>query len=218
MDRTPRIGRAYRLLRGAYGRQHWWPADTPFEVCIGAILTQSTSWANVEKAVLNLKGADALSIEGIMSASPARLGRLIRPSLYYNVKARKLKEFARYLQSVYGGDLSKMQRCRMSGLRKELLGVWGIGPETADSILLYALSKPSFVVDAYTKRIFSRMGLIRSDAPYEEVKGLFESNLPGSVSVYNEYHALIVEHAKRSCMKRPSCKGCCLAKLCAKRI
>ena len=209
-----RVKAVYQRLLLAYGPQRWWPADTPYEVCVGAILTQSTSWANVENAVANLKKARLLSNDRILKTRNRRLAGLIRPSLYYNVKARKLREFARFLAKEYGGRVENMALEETGELRRKLLAVWGLGPETADSMLLYALDKPSFVVDAYTKRIFTRMGLIPADATYDEVKGFFETNLPRDARLYNEYHALIVEHGKNTCKMTPRCKGCCLKAMC----
>jgi endonuclease III related protein len=209
-----KVERVYELLYDEYGSQHWWPADTPFEVCIGAILTQSTSWTNVEKAIANLKAAGLLSPGGLRAARPARIAGLIRPSLYYNVKARKLKEFVGFLYRGYGGRVESMADVPLDALRVELLGVWGLGPETVDSILLYALDKQSFVVDAYTKRIFSRLGLAAEDAGYDDLKRLFEDNLCGASRLYNEYHALIVEHGKNTCKPKPICGACHLRRLC----
>ena len=217
MATTPtknRLKAVYGSLYGAYGPRHWWPADSPFEVCIGAILTQSTSWKNVEKAIANLKEAGLLSPAGILKTENRKLARLIRPSLYYNVKARKLKEFVRFLNDGYGGKVEAMAKVPTDELREELLGVWGLGPETADSILLYALCRPTFVIDAYTKRIFGRLGLVNEDATYDEVKGFFESALPKDAALYNEYHALIVEHGKNACRTKAKCDGCPLQKDC----
>jgi endonuclease III related protein len=213
--RKNRLAGVYDILYECHGPQHWWPADGAFEVCVGAILTQSTSWSNVEKAIAALKGAGLLSHDGISRARPRRLAKLIRPSLYYNVKARKLKEFVGFLGREYGGDVARMRPVPTDKLRAQLLDVWGIGPETADSILLYALGKRSFVVDAYTKRIFSRLGLMGEEAAYDEVKGFFESNIPADVRLYNEYHALIVVHGKNTCRARPLCGECSLSGGCA---
>jgi endonuclease III related protein len=215
---SERLRVAYRRLFIAYGRRHWWPADTPFEVCIGAILTQSTSWSNVERAIANLKGERLLSPAAIARVRSDKLTCLIRPSLYYNVKARKLKELVRFLQAEYGGKVENMKSTPTLELRKKLLGVWGLGPETVDSMLLYALGKPSFVVDAYTRRIFHRLGMTGKDDSYDELKAYFEANTQRSVRHYNEFHALIVEHGKRACKTKPLCGGCCLAAICAKRI
>ncbi len=206
--------RAYGLLRKAYGPQHWWPAETDYEVCVGAILTQSTSWRNVERAVGNLKAAGLLGNGRILSADSARLAGLIRPSLYYNVKARKLKEFAGFLEREYRGMVGNMRGERTAALREKLLSVWGLGPETVDSMLLYALGRPSFVVDAYTRRIFSRLGLTGEEASYDELKEYFEERLPRKAGLYNEYHALIVEHGKSVCRTKPRCGVCCLRSMC----
>jgi endonuclease-3 related protein len=209
-----RLNSVYESLFLAYGPQHWWPANSPYEVCIGAILTQSTSWQNVEKAIGNLKSANILSHEGIRKARTDRLARLIRPSLYYNVKARKLKEFTKYLEREYEGRVDAMTHIPMQAIRQELLAVWGLGPETVDSIILYALNKPSFVVDAYTKRIFERLGLVDDKASYDDVKALFEDALPKDARLFNEYHALIVQHAKSFCRTKPMCESCCLSRDC----
>jgi endonuclease III related protein len=206
--------KTYKTLYTAYGPQHWWPAKTPFEVCIGAILTQSTSWKNVEKAIKNLKNERILNPKAIATIKPARLANLIRPSLYYNVKAKKLKEFVKFISKEYGGKVENMRKTPINELRTRLLHVWGLGPETVDSILLYALDKPSFVVDAYTKRVFSRLDLVQEDASYDEVKALFESSLPRDAALFNEYHALIVEHGKNVCRTKPLCDLCCLRDMC----
>jgi endonuclease-3 related protein len=209
-----RVRSVYETLLRSYGRQHWWPAENPFEVCVGAILTQSTSWGNVEKAMCNLRSEGILSPDGLGDTRVRRLAHLIKPSLYYNVKARKLKEFVRFLCGEYGGKVEDMVDTSMPQLRRQLLGVWGLGPETVDSILLYALNKPSFVVDAYTRRIFSRLGFIEGGWSYDEIKGFLEANLPADTGLYNEYHALIVEHGKNTCKTKPLCGGCCLRSMC----
>jgi endonuclease III related protein len=211
---SKRTRAAYDILLKAYGPRHWWPADTPFEVCVGAILTQSTSWSNVERAIGNLKEEKLLSPAAIAQVRPGRLARLIRPSLYYNVKARKLKEFVRFLRAEYGGRVGNMKATPTAELREKLLGVWGLGPESVDSILLYAIGKPSFVADAYTRRIFFRLGLTGENATYDELKNYFEANLPNRVRHYNEFHALIVEHGKRACKTKPLCGSCCLKRMC----
>jgi endonuclease III related protein len=208
----------YEILSRHYGPMHWWPADTPFEVCIGAILTQSTSWSNVEKAISNMKGARLMSPKAIASVRKDRLARMIRPSLYYNVKARKLKEFVRFLNCEFAGKVDNMAAVPTDELRGRLLSVWGLGPETVDSILLYAQNRPSFVVDAYTRRICFRLGLTGKEDTYEQLKAHFEARFPKSVRHYNEFHALIVEHGKRFCRAKPICAGCPLACVCAGRI
>lgn len=203
----------YDRLYDAFGPQHWWPARTPFEVMVGAILTQNTNWGNVEKAVANLRSADSLKPERIARMPLRRLRCLIRSSGFYNQKAARLKAFSRFLLDRYGGDVRKVRRGDVREVRRELLALDGIGPETADSMLLYALGKPSFVVDAYTKRVFSRHGFLSDRHGYSDWQGLFEENLPRDVKLYNEYHALIVRLAKAYCRKSPKCSECPLADL-----
>jgi len=201
----------YDALYGHYGPQHWWPGDTPFEVMVGAVLTQNTNWQNVEKAIGNLKAAGALSARAIHSMGVPELSELIRPSGYYNIKAARLKAFVSYFVDSYGGSIKRMKSAGCGRLREELLSINGIGPETADSILLYALGCPVFVVDAYTKRIFSRHGCFPEDADYHEVQEYFVKRLPEDVRLYNEYHALIVRLAKDRCMKKEGmCELCVL--------
>lgn len=195
-----------------YGPQHWWPADTPFEVIVGAILTQNTAWANVEKAIISLKKAGVLSSPSRMKrAGVSRLSRLIKPAGFYNLKARRLTNFLSNLTAKHGSSLVKLSRLDTERLREELLGINGIGPETCDSILLYAFRRPVFVVDAYTKRIFSRLGLIPKDAGYDEVQAFFTGSLPHKHRLFNEYHALIVRLAKDHCKTKPKCESCPLA-------
>jgi len=203
-----------RLFR-AFGPQHWWPAETPFEVIVGAILTQAVSWKNVVAAISNLKDAGLLDPRALAAASEETLKALVRPAGYYNAKAKKLRCFARYLVDRWGGDLEAMFSTPVRRLREELLGLHGIGPETADSILLYAGGLPVFVVDAYTIRAFGRLGLLRSGASYEEAQGMFMRHLPEDSALFNEYHALIVELGKSCCAKRsPRCGACPLGDLC----
>jgi endonuclease-3 related protein len=200
--------RAYGRLYDFFGPQHWWPGETPFEVIVGAILTQNTAWSNVEKAIANLKKAGALSARRIRAMDTKALSRLIRPAGYFNVKAKRLKHFIDHLFSRYGGSLTRLSRRRTDFLRKELLSVNGIGPETCDSILLYAFGRKAFVVDAYTRRIFSRHGILDEDASYDEIQAVFTAALPKTESLYNEYHALIVRLGKDFCGKPPRCDGC----------
>ncbi|MFZ2456686.1 MAG: endonuclease III domain-containing protein [Candidatus Altiarchaeia archaeon] len=201
-----------------FGPQDWWPGDTPFEVVIGAILTQSTSWTNVEKAIGNLKKKKLLSPEGIHRIDTEALALHIRSAGYYNAKARKLKEFMHHLHAKHDGDLDRMFGQDGRTLRIELLSIWGIGPETADSIVLYAAEKPEFVVDAYTKRIFSRLGYVKENVSYEGLKEFSEKNLPKDVKIYNEFHALLVRLGKEHCKKsNPICMGCPLEKGCLKK-
>jgi endonuclease-3 related protein len=196
-------------LYRAFGPQRWWPARTPLEVVVGAILTQNTAWSNVAAAIKNLKGAGVLSFKALADLPEKRLARLIRPAGYFNIKARRLKHFLAYFGRRYQGRFERMRRGATPFLREELLAVNGIGPETADSILLYALKRPVFVVDAYTKRIFSRHGLCASDEDYHALQKLFQAALPRDEGIFNEYHALIVACAKEFCRKvRPRCGAC----------
>jgi len=200
----------YQTLYKTYGPRNWWPGETDFEVMVGAILTQNTSWRNVERAIQKLKGKGALNPEGIHRLKKSHLASLIRSSGYYRIKADRLKSFVDFLFEEYGGNLARMRRGRFEALRKKLLGVKGIGPETADSILLYGLRKPIFVVDAYTKRILSRHGLISEKASYEEVQKFFMDRLPKDQKLFNEYHALFVHLGKTFCKKIPKCNLCSL--------
>ncbi len=209
-----RLLEIFDVLLDHFGPLCWWPAETPFEVCVGAILTQNTNWANVEKAVINLKSEGLLSPEALRDVDADRLAAAIRPAGFFNVKSGRLKNFIGFLFKWRDGKLDGMFAGDWGELRKELLKVHGIGPETCDSILLYAGHKPSFVVDAYTKRLFSRLGLLRENEPYEEVRGMFMENLPADVGLYNEYHALIVQHCKDFCRKKPLCGQCPLRSLC----
>jgi endonuclease III related protein len=200
----------FDLLLAQYGPLHWWPAETPFEVCVGAILTQNTNWRNVEKAIVNLKQEGVLTAEALRDLPRERLAALIQPSGFFNVKSVRLQAFINWLHDRYGGSLENMFRGDWRELREDLLKVKGIGRETCDSILLYAGHKPTFVVDAYTVRLFSRLGLVREKAGYEEVRALFMANLPGDAGLFNEYHALIVRHGKDHCRTKPRCSGCVL--------
>lgn len=208
--------RVYSRLYDAYGPQHWWPgAETPIEVCVGAILTQSAAWTNVEIAMRRLREADALSLEAIHALPQEEVARLVHSSGYFNVKARKLKAFAQHVYDRHGGDLDAMLAQPWEGLRAELLGVYGIGEETADDIVLYAAGAPSFVVDAYTRRILSRLGATAPDERYESYRRLFMDALPPDVRLFNEYHALLVNLGKEVCRKRaPRCGECPLVAMC----
>jgi endonuclease-3 related protein len=203
----------YRILFDAFGPQHWWPARTPTEVVIGAILTQNTAWRNVERAIAALDAAGALDFPRLHELSEAQLAELIRPAGTYRVKARRLKAFVAWLMESAGGDLHAALSGDLAEVRRRLLDVPGIGPETADAILLYAGGRPSFVVDAYTGRILFRHLLVPPDAGYAEIKALFEEALPPDAAVFNEYHALLVELAKRHCRARPDCDRCPLRPL-----
>lgn len=214
MSRRERLLDAYGRLYSAYGPQHWWPAETSFEVIVGAVLTQSAAWTNVEKALANLKAAGALSPEGLRRLSEQDLAQLIRPSGYFNAKARKLKAFAGLLFDRFGGDLDSLLAAQAEELRPLLMSTHGVGPETADSILLYAAGYPVFVVDAYTRRLFSRLGVRAERDTYEGWQRLFTEALAADAPLFNEYHALIVEHGKRRCRRRPLCRGCPLLDVC----
>ncbi|MDD4873968.1 MAG: endonuclease [Dehalococcoidales bacterium] len=204
----------YQRLMTAYGPQQWWPAPSPFEVMVGAVLTQSTAWINVEKAIDNLKAAQVLSPESIRNVSFSDLAQIIKPSGYYNVKARKLKSLAYWLGATFADNIDKMAECDTKSLREQFLSVYGIGPETADSILLYVVKKPIFVIDTYTRRIISRIGLMLKDNSYDDYQRLFMVHLKADVVIYNEYHALLVKLAKEACNKKPLCRKCCLNDIC----
>ena len=217
------LNQIYKILLLKYGKQRWWPIKgkysggpknekEKFEVCIGAILAQNTSWKNVERALENLRRAKALNNKALEKMPAAKLARLIKPAGYYNQKAKKLKEFAGFYQKLKGKEPK----------REKLLKVWGVGPETADSILLYAYSKPHFVVDAYTRRILSRLGVCKEakgaeKCSYDDLQRLFHEKLPKNAKLFNEFHALLVEHAKRSCRKvaeAKDCRMCAVRKMC----
>jgi len=204
----------YWRLYAAYGPQHWWPAGSPFEVVVGAILTQSSAWVNVEKAIANLKAAAILSPEGLLNVGLDELARLIHPAGYYNAKARKLKALVEMLFDRHGGRLDALFALPLPQLRQELLATHGIGQETADSIILYAAEKPSFVIDAYTRRVFPRLGLEPTSDSYASWQAMFSQALPPDVQLFNEYHALIDRHAKTVCRKVPLCGQCCLREVC----
>ena len=204
----------YDRLMFHYGPQHWWPGDSPFEVIIGAILTQSTTWSNVEKAINNLKSIGVMSPEAIRRLPRDELARLIRSSGYYNAKAMKLKAFIEWLYDNYSGDLDKLFAVDANTLREQLLSVHGIGNETADSIILYAANQPVFAVDTYTKRIFSRVGLLSNGDSYAKYQKYSMDNLPSDIHLFNEYHALLVRLGKEACRKKPLCSRCCLSDIC----
>ena len=208
-DVQHKLEQIYQKLYRHFGPQSWWPGDTPFEVIVGAILTQNTNWQNVAKAIANLKEAGVLSPQKLYSLAQEKLAQLIRPSGYFNIKAKRLKAFLDFLFKNYGGSLKKMFARDLETLRQEILKVKGIGPETADSILLYAGGFPVFVVDAYTKRIFSRQKILSEKTDYHRVQEIFMRNLENDVKLYNEYHALIVRLGKEICKKtKPKCEIC----------
>ncbi len=209
MDLEERLMEIYNALYDHFGPQGWWPGDTPFEVCIGAILTQNTSWKNVEKAIKNLKERGLMSPDKLYGLSHTELATLIRPAGYYNIKAKRLKNFLHHLHRDFKGDLQSLFSLDTDEARRWLLSISGIGPETADSILLYAGEKPVFVVDAYTYRVLSRHGIIFGDETYEEVQEVFIKNLKKSVKLFNEFHALFVAVGKKYCLKRGKrCEPC----------
>jgi endonuclease-3 related protein len=198
----------YKLLFDRFGPQHWWPGDTPFEIIIGAILTQNTSWSNVEKAIANLKAANLLTPDRLHRLDIRKLADLIRPAGYFNIKAKRLKNFLDWLFENYAGELKNLEKIPTDVLRCELLSIKGVGQETADSILLYALNRHVFVIDAYTARIASRHYLIDQGTDYHQIQELFESNLPADINLFNEYHALLVRLGKEFCKPIHKCSGC----------
>ncbi len=210
-----RLQWVYERLYGHFGPQHWWPGDTPFEVMVGAILTQNTAWTNVEKAIANLKANAALKPEAIVAASHEHLAEWLRPSGYFNIKAERLQGFCRWL--LEPGRRQALPKMETHALRHALLSVKGVGPETADDMVLYAFHRPVFVIDAYTRRLFSRLGIIRGDEGYEHLRAQVEESFgrgEAQVTLYNEFHALIVAHAKDFCRKQPQCKGCPVTRRC----
>jgi endonuclease-3 related protein len=209
MQKRDILLKIYNSLYNYFGPLNWWPGDTPFEIMVGAILTQNTSWSNVEKAINNLKKENILEPRKLYRISREKLAQLIKPSGYYNIKARRLKNFINIFVNDFECSAEKMFSGDSGELRKKLLKVNGIGPETADSILLYAGEKPFFVVDAYTKRIFSRHKLISEDAPYYQIQDFFSQNLDRDVELFNEFHAQIVMLGKTICTSRnPDCAKC----------
>jgi len=204
-----RLKRIFLRLYSVFGAQHWWPADNSFEVIVGAILTQNTSWSNVEKAILVLKKKKYLNPKRLAGLSDYKLAGLIKSAGYYNVKAARLKNFLKFFFNSYSADMRRMGSQDLTALRRQLLAVNGIGPETADSILLYALNKPIFVIDAYTKRILCRHRLLRKEATYEEAQDIFMRNLKHDRKLFNEFHALLVKIGKDYCRKQnPQCEIC----------
>jgi len=211
---SQRLEEIYHQLLDTYGPQHWWPAEAPFEVMVGAILTQSATWLNVEKAITNLKAAKALSHQELRRLGLSELSNLIHPCGYYNAKARKLKALVQWLGEYYEDNLNKLFTNSTGQLRQQLLSVYGIGQETADSIILYAANKPVFVIDAYTRRIINRLGLAPNSNSYTVYQSLFMDNLPADAGLFNEYHALLVYLGKDVCRNRPLCQQCCLQNIC----
>lgn len=207
----------YKNLLEFHGKRNWWPGDSRFEIMVGAILTQNTAWSNVEKAIANLKQANVLRPEALLNLHHKRLASLLRPSGYYNVKTKRLRAFCKWLLQNNGVD--SLSKWKTDKLRAALLSVHGVGPETADDILLYAFNRKVFVVDTYTRRIFSRLGVLTGEEPYEDIRAIFEKALKSnvsknSVSLFNEYHALIVIHGASICKSKPDCEFCVLRKQC----
>lgn len=219
MNTAKGVRAVFDQLYATYGPQDWWPGDSPFEIMVGAVLTQNTAWRNVERAIAKLFAHQALSAESILAADPGQLADWLRPSGYFNVKARRLRNLCHWYREQGGFEALAAQPTPV--LRAGLLSVNGIGPETADDILLYAFERPVFVIDAYTRRLFSRLGLLEATLDYEAMRHAFEQALvEGAVApvpLFNEYHALIVMHAKEACRPRPRCASCCLRLACPSR-
>jgi len=219
MNGMPSVARSqllaiYERLHSSLGPSDWWPGETSLEVIVGAILTQNTSWRNVEQALARLKEEGALSVERLTRMGEEQLAEWIRPAGYYRIKARRLKNFFRFLQEDYHGQIGALGEQPLEKVRDQLLGIRGVGPETADSILLYALGKPTFVVDTYTHRIFSRHRLVPEESDYEGLRSFFMETLPEEVPLFNEFHALIVRTGKTYCKKKaPLCGDCPLRDL-----
>jgi len=203
----------YQLLLDRFGPQHWWPGETQFEIITGAILTQNTAWPNVEKAIDNLKAANLLTPEKLRKMQTPKLAEFIKPAGYFNIKAKRLKNFLAWLFEHYDGQLTNLQGVSTSRLRTELLAIKGVGPETADSILLYAFDREIFVVDAYTARVAVRHGLLEPPVDYDQLQLLFQANLPADTRLFNEFHALLVRLGKEFCRPKPKCDNCPLEKL-----
>jgi endonuclease-3 related protein len=208
-----KLEQIFELLFERFGPQHWWPGETKDEIITGTILTQNTNWQNVEKAILNLKKASLMSLDKLYSLRQEQLAELIRPAGYYNIKAKRLAAFLKWLFEQHNGRLSEIESMKTETLRQELLQINGIGRETADSILLYAFERPVFVVDAYTYRIATRHQLIEPECDYEQLRSLFEDNLEDDVKLFNEFHALLVRTGKDFCRPKARCAGCPLEKL-----
>ena len=208
VNKNKKLLSIYKKLFSAFGPQSWWPGDTPFEVAVGAILTQNTNWGNVEKAINNLKKEKVLNAKAIHEMPVKKLASLIQPSGYFNIKAKRLKSFINFLMNDYHGSMKRMKKEEMHSLRHKLLSVNGIGPETADSILLYAFDKPIFVIDAYTRRVLSRHNILGHDEAYDKFQELFHSAFKKDVRLFNEYHALFVRVGKMFCKPKPRCEEC----------
>ena len=210
----PTIIEIYQRLCQGYSLDNWWPAQGPFEVAVGAFLTQNTNWNNVEKALANLKEAEALDLRLLAEMPLAQLEHLIRPSGFFRQKAQRLQSFCRYIRDHHAGSLEHLLQRDLEETRNELLALSGIGPETADSILLYAGHRPSFVVDSYTRRFFGRMGVLTGAESYHDIRTRFMAEVTAEVPLYQHYHALIVTHCKECCRKTPLCSTCLFADIC----
>ena len=208
-----KLEQIFNLLFERFAPQQWWPGETKDEIIAGAILTQNTNWQNVEKALKNLKDANLMSLEKLYNLDQQALAELIRPAGYYNIKAKRLKSFLKWLFEEHNGSLAEIETINTNSLREELLGINGIGRETADSILLYAFGRAVFVIDAYTYRIAVRHQLIEPECDYEQMRSLFEDNLRDDVKLFNEFHALIVRTGKEFCRPKARCENCPLVKL-----
>jgi endonuclease-3 related protein len=205
---------AFERMLLAFGPQHWWPGESPFEIMVGAVLVQNTAWRNVERAIANLRDADVMNPRALYDLPPVELAELIRPAGYYQVKTKRLRNLLTFVMEEYDGSLEAMFGTSLPTLRERLLAIHGIGPETADAILLYAGGLPTFVVDTYAHRVLARHGWIGYDATYDEIKDYFESELPQDAALYNEYHALLVRVGKENCKRSvPLCESCPLAEL-----
>ena len=211
-----RLRSVYQRLLDHHGPQGWWPGETPFEIMVGAVLTQNTAWINVERAIANLINADALEPARILAVAEQQLAEWLRPSGYFNIKAKRLRNFCRWY--VEAGEYHRLIRKDTQTLRHDLLAVNGIGPETADDMLLYAFKRPVFVIDAYTRRLFTRLKIIDGDENYEILRRAFEQALGSDVALFNEFHALIVAHAKDICRIKPRCADCVLRKQCPSEV
>ncbi|MBN1850593.1 MAG: endonuclease III domain-containing protein [Deltaproteobacteria bacterium] len=198
----------FELLLKRFGPQHWWPGDSPFEMMVGAVLTQNTNWKNVEKAIANLKSEGLLSVDAIHQVPLSELAEKIRPAGYFNIKAKRLKNLIQFIRDQYGGDINVLLEEETQAIREGLLSVGGVGPETADSMVLYAAGRPVFVIDTYTHRILSRHGLVDNDAAYYDLQEIFMNHLPEDAALFNEFHALIVKAGKEFCRKKPLCSEC----------
>ena len=212
MPEKARLLALFQSLLDEHGAQGWWPGDSLFEIMVGAVLTQNTAWTNVEKAIDNLRASGCLDPEAMLAVEPATLAAMIRPAGYFNVKGARLRNLCRAVGEA--GGLDPLRCWPTDRLRHFLLAVNGVGPETADDILLYGFERPVFVVDAYTRRLFSRLGLARGDEPYDELRRGVEAALGPDAALYNAFHALIVVHGKLLCRPRPRCEGCALGDSC----